>query len=100
MNKKHFISAAALCLCTPLMLVVCCKRAQDISDRPCDIYAAHGTPCVAAHSTTRLLNSAYNGPLYRVIRESDGTCLDVTADSRGYAFSELQDEFCKGTVCR
>ncbi len=100
MNKKHFISAAALCLCTPLMLVVCCKRAHDISDRPCDIYAAHGTPCVAAHSTTRLLNSAYNGPLYRVIRESDGTYLDVTADSRGYAFSELQDEFCKGTVCR
>src|ERR1041384_6240215 len=28
---------------------------------PCDIYGAGGTPCVAAHSTTRALYSAYNG---------------------------------------
>jgi len=32
---------------------------------PCDIYAADGDPCVAAHSTTRALSSSYNGPLYR-----------------------------------
>ncbi|WP_229691722.1 cellulose-binding domain-containing protein, partial [Sphaerisporangium melleum] len=31
------------------------------SNRPCDIYAAGGTPCVAAHSTTRALYGAYNG---------------------------------------
>src|SRR5579864_7681573 len=38
---------------------------------PCDIYAAGGTPCVAAHSTTRALYAAYNGPLYQVMRLSD-----------------------------
>jgi len=27
----------------------------------CDIYAAGGTPCVAAHSTTRALYGSYNG---------------------------------------
>ncbi|MFE9672485.1 cellulose binding domain-containing protein, partial [Microbispora bryophytorum] len=29
--------------------------------QPCDIYAAGGTPCVAAHSTTRALYGNYNG---------------------------------------
>ncbi|PBP17454.1 putative fungal alpha-L-arabinofuranosidase [Diplocarpon rosae] len=40
---------------------------------PCDIYASGGTPCVAAHSTTRALYSAYTGPLYEVKRGSDNT---------------------------
>ncbi|HXK04279.1 MAG TPA: arabinofuranosidase catalytic domain-containing protein, partial [Verrucomicrobiae bacterium] len=39
---------------------------------PCDIYAAAGNPCVAAHSTTRALYASYNGPLYQVLRQSDG----------------------------
>jgi len=39
---------------------------------PCDIYARAGAPCVAAHSTTRALYAAYNGPLYQVMRQSDG----------------------------
>ncbi|GHJ39089.1 hypothetical protein Sm713_46980 [Streptomyces sp. TS71-3] len=38
---------------------------------PRDIYAAGGTPCVAAHSTTRALYGAYNGLLYQVRRSSD-----------------------------
>src|ERR1039457_4006313 len=39
---------------------------------PCDIYTAGGDPCVAAHSTTRALYASYNGPLYQVLRQSDG----------------------------
>lgn len=39
-----------------------------IGDRPCDIYARAGTPCVAAHSTVRALYRDYNGPLYQVTR--------------------------------
>ena len=39
---------------------------------PCDIYAAAGDPCVAAHSTTRALYASYTGPLYQVLRQSDG----------------------------
>ena len=89
MRKKHFLIAASLCISAPLLLLICCKGPQGDSSLPCDIYAAHGTPCVTAHSTTRLLSSSYDGPLYRVVRDSDGAYLDVTADSRGYAFSEL-----------
>jgi hypothetical protein len=44
---------------------------------PCDIYAAAGDACVAAHSTTRALYAAYNGPLYQVLRQSDGKTLDI-----------------------
>src|ERR1035438_954373 len=44
---------------------------------PCDIYTAGGDPCVAAHSTTRALYASYNGPLYQVLRQSDGKTLDI-----------------------
>ena len=66
---------------------------------PCDIYAAGGTPCVAAHSTTRVLLSTYTGPLYQIRRQSDNATLDVTALSSGIANAALQDAFCTGTTC-
>ncbi len=50
---------------------------------PCDIYASGGTPCVAAHSTTRALYGAYNGPLYQVRRSSDNTTRDIGVLSAG-----------------
>ena len=34
--------------------------AQAASSLPCDVYAAAGTPCVAAHSTTRALLASYS----------------------------------------
>ena len=64
---------------------------------PCDIYAAGGTPCVAAHSTTRSLYSAYSGNLYQVKR-ADGTTLNITPTS-GIANSAAQDTFCAGSTC-
>ncbi|WP_082567476.1 arabinofuranosidase catalytic domain-containing protein [Pelomonas sp. Root1217] len=69
------------------------------AQRPCDIYAAGGTPCVAAHSTTRVLLSTYTGPLYQVLRQSDSATLDVTALSNGIANAALQDAFCTGATC-
>ncbi len=75
---------------------------------PCDIYAAAGDPCVAAHSTTRALYASYNGPLYKVLRQSDGKTLDITVvqpvaspvpDSGGYADAAAQDKFCANTYC-
>jgi hypothetical protein len=61
---------------------------------PCDIYAAGGTPCVAAFSTVRALFASYNGPLYRVIRMSDGTTMDInTLTAGGYANAAAQDAF-------
>src|SRR6476646_5216664 len=75
---------------------------------PCDIYAAAGDPCVAAHSTTRALYASYNGPLYQVLRQSDGKTLDIgvvqpvaspTLDAGGYANAAAQDAFCANTFC-
>ena len=72
---------------------------------PCDIYAAAGDPCVAAHSTTRALYAAYDGPLYQVVRQSDGKSLDIgvvqpsVSDPGGYADASAQDAFCANTVC-
>src|SRR6187455_1412499 len=71
---------------------------------PCDVYAAAGDPCVAAHSTTRALYAAYNGPLYQVLRQSDGKTLDIgvvatASDGGGYANAAAQDAFCAHTYC-
>jgi hypothetical protein len=75
---------------------------------PCDIYAASGCPCVAAHSTTRALYASYSGPLYQVTRQSDGKTLDIgvvqsgaspVQDAGGYADAAAQDAFCSGTTC-
>ena len=67
---------------------------------PCDIYASGGTPCVAAHSTTRALFGAYNGPLYQVRRSSDNTTRDIgVLSAGGYANAATQDSFCAGTYC-
>ena len=75
---------------------------------PCDIYAAAGDPCVAAHSTTRALYASYNGPLYQVLRQSDGRTLNIgvvqpsaspVPDAGGYADASAQDKFCANTYC-
>ena len=75
---------------------------------PCDIYAAAGDPCVAAHSTTRALYASYNGPLYQVLRQSDGKTMDIgvvqpavspVPDAGGYADAAAQDKFCINTYC-
>src|SRR3984893_8205436 len=75
---------------------------------PCDIYAAAGDPCVAAHSTTRALYASYNGPLYQVLRQSDGKTADIgvvrpiaspVPDAGGYANATTQDAFCANTYC-
>jgi len=72
---------------------------------PCDIYAAAGDPCVAAHSTTRALYASYIGPLYQILRQSDGKTLDIGvvqpsgSDAGGYADATKQDAFCANTYC-
>src|SRR3954452_11440033 len=67
---------------------------------PCDIYAAGGTPCVAAHSTTRALFGSYSGSLYQVRRSSDNTYRSIAPTSAGgYADAASQDSFCAGTSC-
>ncbi|EED14628.1 alpha-N-arabinofuranosidase precursor, putative [Talaromyces stipitatus ATCC 10500] len=67
---------------------------------PCDIYSSGGTPCVAAHSTTRALYDSYTGALYQVSRGSDGATTDISPLSAGgVANSGAQDSFCANTTC-
>ncbi|KAJ4377517.1 hypothetical protein N0V83_000342 [Neocucurbitaria cava] len=67
---------------------------------PCDIYSSGGTPCIAAHSTTRALYSAFSGSLYQVKRGSDGATTNIAPLSAGgVANAATQDTFCASTTC-
>ena len=71
------------------------------TEGPCDILGAAGNPCVAAHSTTRALYKAYNGPLYnltRMVNESsapESTNIGVLS-AGGFANAPAQDAYCAG----
>src|SRR5512146_2916705 len=76
------------------------STARAATQEPCDIYAAGGTPCVAAHSTTRALYAAYSGALYQVRRSSDNATTNISPLSAGgVANAATQDSFCAGTTC-
>ncbi|KAK0386830.1 hypothetical protein NLU13_5143 [Sarocladium strictum] len=67
---------------------------------PCDIYAADGAPCVAAHSTTRALYNSFNSALYQLTRNSDGATTDIfPLTTGGVANAAAHDSFCNGATC-
>jgi non-reducing end alpha-L-arabinofuranosidase len=81
-------------------LVVSQLPSSAAASLPCDIYAAGGTPCVAAHSTVRALYANYSGNLYQVRRARDNATANVGAVSAGGpANAPAQDSFCTGTTC-
>jgi len=112
-TKFGFLITLALPFLLPAALMTACRSGllgssnggSSRAQGPCDIYAAGGTPCVAAHSTTRALLASYRGPLYRVVRQSDGKALDIgvvratATDAGGYADAAAQDAFCDSTLC-
>jgi hypothetical protein len=72
-------------------------NASTAAQCPCDIYEAGGTPCVAAHSTTRALYASYNGPLYQVRRTSDNQTKDIgLRTAGGFVNAADQDAFLAG----
>ncbi|KAI6758276.1 hypothetical protein HG530_010516 [Fusarium avenaceum] len=74
--------------------------ARLVAAGPCDIYQTGGTPCIAAHSTTRSLYDNFNGALYQIKRASDGSTTDIKPVSKGgVANASAQDSFCSGTTC-
>src|SRR5919197_6309775 len=92
--------AAALVAGSTLATVTFAAPAQAAGPGPCDIYASGGTPCVAAHSTTRALFGSYNGALYQVRRSSDNATRDIgVVAAGGVANAGAQDSFCAGTSC-
>ncbi|MCX6261875.1 MAG: alpha-N-arabinofuranosidase, partial [Bacteroidia bacterium] len=112
MKKSRLIVILALALVLPvtMMMVIMiagtgCNVSSARPEGPCDIYADAANPCVAAHSSTRALYASYNGPLYQVMRQSDGKTLDIgvvrpsKGDPGGYADAAAQDKFCANTYC-
>ncbi|TDT97500.1 ricin-type beta-trefoil lectin protein [Streptomyces sp. 846.5] len=96
----RFGAALAVLVGTVAVATATAGTAQAATQGPCDIYAAGGTPCVAAHSTTRALYGAYNGSLYQVRRASDSSTLNIgVLSAGGYANAPAQDSFCAGTSC-
>jgi hypothetical protein len=102
------LAALTLSATTLLIAAQAGRRASPAPARPpgpCDVYAAAGAPCVGAHSSTRALYASYNGPLYQVMRQSDGKTLDIGViqpsanDAGGYANAAAQDTFCANTYC-
>ncbi|GGL08067.1 alpha-L-arabinofuranosidase B [Mangrovihabitans endophyticus] len=94
---SRFGAAGAL---VAALLIGAPGTSQAAGTGPCDIYGSAGTPCVAAHSTTRALFGSYGGPLYQVRRASDGATTTITPLSAGgYANAAAQDSFCYGTSC-
>ncbi len=109
-GKNNLMIMLTLALTLPVATMFVAKAAvgRNALSRPqgpCDVYAAGKTPCVAAHSSTRALFAAYNGPLYQVLRQSDGKTLDIGVvpasanDAGGYADAAAQDAFCANTYC-
>jgi non-reducing end alpha-L-arabinofuranosidase len=81
--RQHlFFLGAALALAVGGLAAAGAAPAAAASG-PCDIYASYGTPCVAAHSTTRALYASYDGPLYQVRRSSDNTTKNIYPVSAG-----------------
>lgn len=107
MKKKNlFLAIIVLVILIPVVIfVIRGIGAPNRPEGPCDVYAAGGTPCVAAHSSTRALYADYDGPLYQVMRQSDGKTIDIgvvkpsAGDAGGYADAEAQDKFCADTYC-
>ena len=107
-TKISLVMLLAVVFTLPVAVLMMAQPAGSGRARPegpCDIYAAAKTPCVAAHSSTRALFAAYNGPLYQVLRQSDNKTLDIgvvqpsATDAGGYADAAAQDAFCANTYC-
>ncbi|WP_035803764.1 alpha-L-arabinofuranosidase B [Kitasatospora mediocidica] len=98
--RRTLMTAGATLALAAGVLTGTATPSQAAVQGPCDIYQGGGTPCVAAHSSTRALYGSYNGPLYQVKRASDGATKDIgVLGAGGYANAAAQDSFCAGTSC-
>ncbi|WP_431676076.1 alpha-L-arabinofuranosidase B [Kitasatospora sp. KL5] len=99
-HARRALTAAGTTAVLVVGLLTGAGTARAATEGPCDIYAAGGTPCVAAHSTTRALFASYSGPLYQVRRASDGMLQNIgVLSAGGVADAAAQDSFCAGAEC-
>jgi|EP01043_Picozoa_sp_COSAG02_P025753 hypothetical protein len=93
-------SCGRLLLCTVATLSTQ-HVAAAVGEGPCDILAAAGNPCAAAHSTVRALYAHYAGPLYKVTRPSAGnTSANISVlKPGGFADIAAHEKFCATGDC-
>ena len=100
-NPSRVLAAVAVVFGGLVGTAVTAGPAQAASQGPCDIYAAGGTPCVAAHSHDA-------GAVWRPITARCTRCGAPRTMPRsnigvlsagGYANAAAQDSFCAGTSC-
>jgi hypothetical protein len=101
LRRARLVAALLLALAIAVpAFSVATRAASAASSLPCDIYAAGGTPCEAAYSTTRALFASYDGPLYQIQRASDNSTLNIGPGSTGGVVNSApQVSFCSGTTC-
>jgi len=100
LRRTAFGSGSALALAVMAFSFTGVTGARAAGQGPCDLYASGGTPCVAAHSTTRALYGSYGGALYQVRRARDNATTTISPISAGgVANAATQDSFCSGTTC-
>ena len=103
MKKAALIFTSLIIIGTVGYLIISGHNRLQRPVGPGDIFEQAGTPCASAHSTTRALFKDYNGPLYQIMRQSDGKTLDIGVvmpsrwDPGGYADARSQDKFLKDT---
>jgi non-reducing end alpha-L-arabinofuranosidase len=98
--RRRLLTAGAVLALTFGVAVETTAVSHAAVTGPCDIYASGGTPCVAAHSTTRALYGSYNGSLYQVRRASDSATANIgVLSAGGYANAAAQNSFCANTTC-
>jgi len=110
-TRVRIVFLVAMVLALVFATLTSARQGGAIPSRPqgpCDIYGSAGTPCVAAHSTTRALSASYNSHLYQVKRQSDGKTMDIgivqpvaspVPDVGGYADAARHDAFCANAIC-
>ncbi len=90
------------------MLISGYQRAPRRRKLPGYLWRAGGPSPGGFAGLTRALYAAYQGPLYQVLRQSDGKTLDIgviqpaaspSPDPGGYADAAVQDKFCANTYC-
>jgi len=98
--RRRLLTAGAVLALTFGVAVETTAVSHAAVTGPCDIYASGGTPCVAAHSTTRALYGSYNGSLYQVRRASDNATTNIgVLSAGGYANAAAQTSFCANPPC-
>ncbi|MDQ0688606.1 hypothetical protein QF032_007637 [Streptomyces achromogenes] len=95
---------AAACVATLLVTqraaLISPGPASAAAEGPRDLYAAGGTPCVAAHSAVGALYASYHGPLHQVRHSSDNATRNIgVVAAGGVANAAVQDSFGAGSSC-